>query len=162
LAVLPRKDGLWHCGLYKVADILSTAVGQGHIAYPRCRVREKSISFCHSSEPGARAGSAPTAVHRFLASMCAIVTFRVPRNVRGEARPGNHTAKTYSKHVSCAHTSMPCKRAVLMAGCSPCKSIGFVGYLGRALEALQIRAFRGTPRGHLIVGKGVGRPCPQQ
>jgi hypothetical protein len=146
--------------LYKVADILSTAVGQGHIAYQRCRVRVKLIGFCHSSEPGARAGSAPTTVHSFLASMCAIVTFRVPRNVRGEARSGSHTAKTYSKHTKCAHANMPCMRTVLMARCSLGKSKGLVGCLGRALEALQMRAFRGTPRGRLI-GKGVGRPCPQ-
>jgi hypothetical protein len=86
-------------------------------------------------------------VHSYLASMCAIVTFRVSHNVRGEARPGSHTAKTYSKHVSYAHTSMSYKRTVLMAGGSLGKSVGLVGCLGSTLEALQIRAFRGTPRG---------------
>jgi hypothetical protein len=116
------------------------------------------MSFCHSSEQGARAGSAPTTVHSFQASICAIVTYRLPRYVRGEARPGSHTAKTYRKHVSCAHASMPCMRTVWMAGCSLGKSIGLVGCLGRALEALQMRAFRETPLGRLI-GKGVGRPC---
>jgi hypothetical protein len=146
--------------LYKVADVLSTAVGQGHVAYQSYRVKGKLTSFRHSRERGARAGSTPTIVHMFSASMCAIVTFRVPRNVRGGARHGSHTAETHSKHASCAHASMPCKRAVLMVVRSLDMSVGLVWSLFGALEALQIRAFRGTPRGCLI-GKGVGQSCLQ-
>jgi hypothetical protein len=51
--------------VYKVVDILSTKVGQGHIAYQRCHVKGKLTCFRHSSEPRARAGSAPTIVHSF-------------------------------------------------------------------------------------------------
>jgi hypothetical protein len=86
-------------------------------------------------------------VHSFLASMSAIVKFRVPRNVRGEARPGSHTAKTYNKHVRCAHASMSYMRTVLMARAPLGKSIGLVGCLGRASEALQIRASAGDAAG---------------
>jgi hypothetical protein len=104
--------------LYKVADILWTAVWQGHIAYQRCRVKGKSTNFRHSSEPGARAGSAPRMVHSLIASIYAILPFHVPRNVRGEARPCSHTTKTYNKHVGCACASMPCMRAVFIDGFS--------------------------------------------
>jgi hypothetical protein len=89
-------------------------------------------------------------VHSVLASMYAIVAFRVPRNVRDEARLGSHTAKTYSKHVGCAHVSVTCKRSILIPGRFVERFIGVVWSLYRALEALKIRSTRGTPHGCLI------------
>jgi hypothetical protein len=72
--------------------------------------------------------------------MNAIVTFRVPRYVRGEARPSSHTAKTYNTHVGCAHVNIPYMLTVLMAGRSLDRSTGLVWSLCRALEALQTRS----------------------